>query len=68
MEVLLLDVTSDALRWRNRRGAGGQSAPQRLFYRECFAYVSGKNRQRKKGKGVKIEKKRRKIVKGNMEN
>ena len=31
--------------------------------REIFADVSGKKRQGKKGKGVQIEKKRRKIVK-----
>ena len=35
---------------------------------EIFADVSGKKRQGKKGKGVKIEKKRRKIVKGKVEN
>ena len=43
--------------WRNRRGAGGQSAPPETSDREIFADVSGKKRQGKKGKGVKIEKK-----------
>ena len=36
--------------------------------RELFADVSGKMRHGKKGKWVKIEKKRRKIVKGKVEN
>ena len=49
------------LQWRNRRGAGASD-------QKIFAYVSGKKRQGKKGKGVKIEKKRRKIVKGKVEN
>ena len=48
--------------WRNRQG---QSAPQ-TSEREIFADVSGKNKERKKGKGVKIEKKRSKMVKGRL--
>ena len=36
--------------------------------RELSADLPGKKRQGKKGKGVKIEKKRRKIVKGKVEN
>ena len=49
---------------------GGQEAvcPPETSDREIFADVSGKKRQAKKGKGVKIEKKRRKIVKGKVEN
>ena len=38
--------------------------PPQTSDREIFADVSGKNRQGKKGKGVKIEKKRGKIVQG----
>ena len=51
--------------WRNRRG---QSAQAETSDREIFADVSGKKRKGKNGKGVKIEKKRRKIVKGKVEN
>ena len=40
--------------------------PPETSDREVFADVSGKKRQGKKGKGVKI-KKRRKIVKGKVE-
>ena len=49
------------------RGAGGRVPPE-TSDRNIFAAVSGKERQGKKGKGVKIEKKRRKIVKGKVEN
>ena len=42
--------------------------PPETSDREIFVDVSGKKRQGKKGKGVKIEKKRRKIVKGRVEN
>ena len=52
--------------WCNRWGRG-QSTPQ-TSDREIFADVSGKKRQGKKGKGEKIEKKRRKIVTGKVEN
>ena len=45
------------------RGAGGKVPPE-TSDREISADLSGKKRQGKKGKGVKIEKKRRKIVKG----
>ena len=45
-------------------GAGGQSAPPETSDWEIFADVSGKKRQGKKGKGVKIEKKRWKIGNG----
>ena len=45
-------------------GPGGQSAPPETSDREIFADVSGKKRQGKKGKGVKIEKKRWKIGNG----
>ena len=50
--------------WSNGGGGRGQSAPPETSDREIFADVSGKNRQEKKGKGVKIEKKRKKIAKG----
>ena len=46
--------------WHNRQGA---ACPPETSDREIFADVSGK-----KGKGVKTEKKRRKIVKGKVEN
>ena len=63
----------DTVQWCNRLGGGerqGQSAPPppETSDREIFADVSGKKRQGKKGKGVKVEKKRRKIVKGKVEN
>ena len=57
--------------WRNRRGGGGgQGAeyPPEISDRQIFADVSRKKRQGKKGKGVKIEKKKRKIVKGKVGN
>ena len=38
-------------------GAGGQSAPPETSDREIFADVSGKKRQGKKGKGVKLRRK-----------
>ena len=47
-------------------GAGGRVPPQ-TSDREIFADVSGKKRQAKKGKGVKIEKKRSQNVKGKVE-
>ena len=47
-------------------GGRGQSTPPTSDW-EIIADVSGKKRQGKKGKGVKIEKKR-KIVKGKVEN
>ena len=48
--------------WHNRWGRGRVPPPE-TSDREIFADISGK-----KGKGVKIEKKRRKIVKGKVEN
>ena len=45
-------------------GARGGRVPPRDFWLGIFTDVSGKKRQGKKGKGVKIEKKRSKIVKG----
>ena len=56
---------SPLIQWRNRRGrrGGGGSAPE-TSDREIFADLPGK---RGKGKGVKIEKKRRKTVKGKVE-
>ena len=48
-------------------GAGAETPPPETFHREMFADVSGKKRQVKKGKGVKIEKKRRKVGKGKRE-
>ena len=48
-------------------GAGGKSAPQTSDW-EISADLPGKKRQGRKGKGVKIEKKRRKIVKGKVKN
>ena len=50
--------------WRNRRGAGGAECPPETSDRDIFADVSGKKRQGKKGKGVKIEKRRWKIGNG----
>ena len=47
-------------------GQGGRVAETSDL--EIFADLVGKKRQGKKGKGVKIEKKRRKIVKGKVEN
>ena len=52
--------------WRNRRGgAGGAEWLPENSDREIFADLPGKKRQGKNGKGGKMEKKRRKIVKGN---
>ena len=52
--------------WCN--GQGWQSAPpQETSDREIFADLPGKKRQGKNGKGGKMEKKRRKIVKGKVE-
>ena len=48
-------------------GQGGRVPPETCDW-EIFADVSGKKRQGKKEKGVKIEKKRMKIVKGKVEN
>ena len=45
-------------------GAGGAETPPETSDREIFADVSGKKRQGKRGKGVKIEKKRWKIGNG----
>ena len=50
------------------RGGRGSECPSETSDREMFADVSGKKMQGKKGNGVKIEKKRRKIVKGKVEN
>ena len=50
-----------------RQGAGGRVPPE-TSDREIFADVSGKRRQGKKGKEVKMDKKRRKIVNGKVEN
>ena len=52
------------------RGGGGQGAEclPETSDREIFAYVSGKKRQGKKGKGMKIKKKRRKIEKEKVKN
>ena len=52
-------------------GGGGEQGgrvPPETSDREIFADVSGKKRKGENGKGVKIEKKRRKIVKGKVEN
>ena len=51
------------------RGEGqGVECPTETSDQEIFADILGKMRQGKKGKGVKIEKKRRKIVKEKVEN
>ena len=55
LQILIWAVASQA-------GVGGRVPPE-TSDREILADVSGKKRQGKKGKGVKIEKKRRKIVK-----
>ena len=60
--VTVSGITGGAL------GAGGQSASPETSDWEISADLPGKKRQGKKRKGVKIEKKRRKIVKGNVEN
>ena len=49
------------LQWRNRRGAGGQSAPPETSDREIFVDVSGKKRQGENGKGVKLRRKEGKL-------
>ena len=58
-----------AVQWRNRRAPGGGGrVPQRILTEKfLLADLPGKNSQGKKGRAVKIEKKRRKIVKGKME-
>ena len=61
------DNVSRRCQWCNRRGQGAECPPKTSDW-EIFADVSGKKRQGKKGKGVIIEKKRRKIVKGKVEN
>ena len=48
-------------------GGGGAECPPRLLNGKFLLTYRGKKRQGKKGKGVKIEKKRRKIVKGKVE-
>ena len=62
--VCMTDTTS--FQWRNRRGGGGAGGrgPPRDFWPGNSCWVSGKKRQGKKGKGVKIEKKRKKIGNG----
>ena len=49
-------------------GGRGQSSPLRLLTGKFLLTYREKKRQGKMGKGVKIEKKRRKIVKGKVEN
>ena len=49
-------------------GAGGKRAPQRLLTGKFVLTYREKKRQGQNGKGVTIEKKRRKIVKGKVEN
>ena len=53
--------------WCNRQGAGGRVPPE-TSDREICADLPGKKRQGKKGKELKIEKKRKKIFKGKVEN
>ena len=63
----ILDVfTPVALQARG--GGQGAECPPETSDREISANLPGKNRQAKKGKRVKIEKKRRKIAKGKLEN
>ena len=53
--------------WRNRRGGGrGAECPQRFLTGKFLLTYWEKRDKEKKGKGVEIEKKRRKIVKGKM--
>ena len=47
---------------------GGGKVPPRDFWLDNFCWPIGKKEPRKKGKRVKIEKKRRKIVKEKVEN
>ena len=49
-------------------GDGGGRVPPKTSDWEIFADLLGKKRQGKKGKGGKMEKKRRKIVKRKVEN
>ena len=46
----------------------GAEYPPEISDWEVFADISGKKEESKKGKRVKIEKKRRNIVKGKVEN
>ena len=57
-------INSSRSQWRNRRGA---ECPPETSDRKTSADLPEKE-SRKKGKRVKIEKKRRKIVKGKVEN
>ena len=70
MTPRLRALLTGCMQWRNRRGAGGQSAPRDFWpgNREISADLYGKKRQGKYGKGGKMEKKKRKIVKGKVEN
>ena len=61
------EINNYNFQWRNRRGWGGQSAP-RDFWPVNFCWPTGKKEGRKKGKEVEIEKKRRKILNGKVEN
>ena len=60
--------------WQPDEHARGEHVSIQLFFRHSGTVVSvtadlpGKKRERKKGKGVKIEKKRRKILNGKVEN
>ena len=66
MKILnVVHCLGHSLQWRNRWGAG---CPPETSDWKISADLSGKERQGKKGKGVKIEKKRRKIVKEKVEN
>ena len=56
------------IQWCNRWGGRGAECPPEISDWEISADLPGKKRQGKKEKGVKIEKKRRKIVKGKVEN
>ena len=69
--MFLFVVVAAPSQWCNRQGGGRGEAecPQRLLTGKFLLTYWEKKRQGKKGKGVKtIEKKRRKIVKGKVEN
>ena len=61
-------VTGGGGGWQGAGGQGGRGQSAPTSDREISADLPGKTRQGKRGKGVKIEKKSRKIIKGKVEN
>ena len=70
LQIALANPCCIQNQWRNRQGAGGggdgAECPPETSDQEISADLPGKKRQG--GNGVKIEKKRRKTVKGKVEN